>query len=161
MNPNESISTVAKPVLKELTVLLLRIYKDPEVVDVILHEALHEAFREVLKEPEPEQPYEIPYPVLVVEPEPRSLAAALNYQSTTIHALWHMSCFIQDTGSRTLAQAEMSLKGKCLFCNGNLQMEVKQQADGTKKVYLSCRKQGKPECKDFVWEIGDAKPVQR
>jgi len=141
---------------------LLNKYHDPQIVDIILHEAVHEA---VLRVEEPQRREEemprVREPVTAREFEPREVVRVINYQSEQLYSIASMTRAVYDVSARTLGLAEMTLKGICLFCGGNLQVEMKGLQSGDLRVYLNCLKQGHNECRDYKWEIGIAARVPR
>jgi len=147
---------IVKLLLGGIAKRLVERYGLPEV-EIILHEALHQAVRETERK---ERGLEIPEPVTIKEAGPQALVSALNYQTKGLYRLEMMSAMTYDVAARTLAQATLSLKGKCLFCDGNLQVETLRLRNGTKRPQLSCLNQNHIECQNYVWQV-DAAEVPR
>lgn len=151
---------LAKTVLTTLIKLFPALRQDRRALEQITAEAW-EAAQEKEKGPALRIDIPIAERPLVTPEDGGSFARVLNYNSTLMLANLALSLGMSRTATRTLDEASLSLKGKCLFCDGNLQLEVKD-VNGSEKVYLSCRTQSPGKiCENNVWEIHNVSRVSR
>ena len=67
------------------------------------------------------------------------------------------------SSSAILREAELSLKGRCGFCLGNLELVVCNDADDQNMpcIFLACVQKNSTECTDSAWRISGVQKVDR